>query len=67
MTVASGRFTSFMVEGIPVQRWKLYLLRFLLLFFALPAVAALFELPKGAVIRVIVEGFLTALTLSAAF
>jgi hypothetical protein len=64
MSEAKGRLSSFMVEGIPVERWKLYLLRFLLLFL-LPAVAAAFELSKITAVRVIVEGFLFALTMSA--
>jgi len=67
MAHAPDNSGSFMVEGVLVERWKLYLLRFLLVLLIMPTTAAVFELPKGTVIRLIVEGFLTALTISAVF
>ena len=66
MSETKGPLSAFMVEAVPVERWKLYLLRFLLLLVVLPAIAAIFELTKTTVVRVIVEGFLLALTLSVA-
>ncbi len=62
MVGTSNRFTSFVVQGVPVERWRLYLMRFLLLFSVLPAVAAVFELPRAMAIRVVVsEGAVIAL------
>jgi hypothetical protein len=55
-----------MAEDIPVERWKLYLHRFLLVFFVMPAVAAAFELPRTTVIRVTAEGLVMALVISGA-
>jgi hypothetical protein len=67
MADTSTSIKAFMVEGVCVERWKQYLLRFLLLLFAMPAIAALSELPGKSVIRLIVEGLSTAVTLSVAY
>ncbi|MGB8064208.1 MAG: hypothetical protein WCF26_20135 [Candidatus Sulfotelmatobacter sp.] len=56
--------TSFMMESIPVQRWRLYVLRFLLLFGIPSVVAAVFELPRATEVRMLVEGFALALAMS---
>jgi hypothetical protein len=53
-----------MAEGVPIERWKLYLHRFLLCFTIAPVMAAAFELPRRTVVRVFTEGMLFALTIS---
>jgi len=58
---------AFMAEGVCVERWKQYLLRFLLLLFAAPATAAVFELPRKSLIRVFVEGTALAVTMTLAY
>ncbi len=64
MAEAAGNPTSFMVETIPIQRWRLYVLRFIIFFAIPPVMAAVFELPKATVVRMLVEGILLALTMS---
>ena len=56
--------TPFFVERIPVERWKLYLLRYLLFFLVPLTVAAVFELRHETVIRDLAEGGLLAAAMS---
>jgi hypothetical protein len=64
MTEASTNMKPFMAQGILVERWKQYVVRFVLFLFIPPTMAALFELPGRSVIRVIAEGLALAVTMS---
>ena len=65
MAQGSENNKSFMAGYIPVKVWRMYLLRFTLFLMIPPTVGAMFELPKSMIVRVIVDGMLLALTMSA--
>jgi len=67
MTEASTKLRPFLAECVRVERWKLYTIRFFLLFSILPTMAALFELPRISVVRVIVEGLAFAVVLTVVY
>jgi hypothetical protein len=52
------------MECVRIERWKLYTIRFFLLFLIPPTMAALFELPRTSVVRLFTEGLAVALALT---
>jgi uncharacterized membrane protein len=67
MIERTASMKSFMAERLPIERWRVYVIRFIFFLSAATAVTAASELPQGRLLRAILLGIGFALVMSGAF